>query len=150
MIDSEVKLLDHIKALMSERDRFFEAKFTEFEKSMSAQLVSIDKSVSKIENANEKRVESINELRKALSDMASLQLPRSEFNVAHAAIIQRFELSTQRIIAVESSLLAITARNDGKSQGLSTLGAIILGVIAASSFLVSAVSFFYNVIRKGA
>jgi hypothetical protein len=47
-------------------------------------------------DANEKRLDGLNEVRQTLQDRDQTFLPRAEFEVAHQALIERIEAKSQR------------------------------------------------------
>lgn len=86
-----VSLLEHIKALMAEKDvrdqQRFDAQTTATQAALAAvkeatqaALTAAKEAVVKAENASEKRFEGVNEFRQTLSDQAATFISRSEFN----------------------------------------------------------------------
>lgn len=86
-----VSLLQHIKALLAEKDvrdqQRFDAQTTATQAALAAvkeatqaALTAAKEAVVKAENASEKRFEGVNEFRQTLSDQASTFISRSEFN----------------------------------------------------------------------
>lgn len=86
-----VPLLDHILALMREKDlrdqQRFDAQSTATEAALAAveegnkaALAASEKAVQKAEAASEKRFDAVNEFRAALADQTSTFVPRTEFN----------------------------------------------------------------------
>lgn len=82
-------------------------------KAIAAALASAEKAVDRATTANERRFEGVNEFRKALADQTATFLPRPEYDAAHAALIARVDILTERLAALE---LRLTSRLD-TSQG---------------------------------
>jgi hypothetical protein len=69
---------EHVLALMDERDKRYEQRFLQQETAVTAALNSSKEAVAKAERATEKRFESVNEFRGALSDAQKNYITRSE------------------------------------------------------------------------
>lgn len=61
------------------------------EKAVGAALIAADRAVSKVETANEKRFEAVNEFRAQLADQAAGFIPRNEANIRFDAVVERIE-----------------------------------------------------------
>ena len=59
------------------------------EKAVGAALVAADRAVSKVETANEKRFEAVNEFRAQLADQAAGFIPRNEATIRFDSVIDR-------------------------------------------------------------
>jgi hypothetical protein len=65
------------------------------EKSTSNALVSADRAVTKVETANEKRFESVNEFRAQLADQAAGFLPRNEASIRFDSVNDKIDTLTK-------------------------------------------------------
>ena len=72
-------LHSHVVRLLQESDKRYEQRFQAQEKSVKDALASADRAVNKAETASEKRLDSVNEFRKTLSDQTGTFLTRAEF-----------------------------------------------------------------------
>ncbi len=72
-------LHNHISDLMRAADKRYEQRFDAQEKAVKDALASADRAVNKAETASEKRLDSVNEFRKTLSDQTGTFLTRAEF-----------------------------------------------------------------------
>jgi predicted neutral ceramidase superfamily lipid hydrolase len=86
---------------------------------IDVRFASIAQAVEKAEAAAEKRFESINEMRGMVTDAASKYMPRTEYETAHKAIVEKVE-------------------------GLQKMLWVGLGVILALQFLVSIMLIFWK------
>jgi hypothetical protein len=88
--DDRVKeLLDQaVKALKE----LVEQHFALGDRALSAALASAEKAVTVANDANEKRLDSVNEFRAQQSDLIRSFLTRTEFNIAHQALIDKTDV----------------------------------------------------------
>ncbi len=86
-------------------------------------LVSADKALLKAEAAVERRLDTMNEFRGALTDQANMLLPRNEYVLGHGVVLEKIERLTERVASLESG----TKR---QAAGISLLGAVALGGFA--------------------
>ena len=125
----EKYLTEKVSALVSlsdERENRNTDKFNASKEAVSFALAAAEKAVIKAETAAEKRFESVNEFREQLKDQQATLLPRAEFQVQHDAV-------GDRIGVLERD--AVAAR--GKSTGISSIGAVIIGAFIGLSALSS-------------
>jgi hypothetical protein len=118
------------------------------DKAIQAALASAEKAVSKAEQATERRFEAVNEFRGQLADQTGTFLPRTEYGAAHAGLVDRINVITERIAAIE---LRITSRLDsdaGAETGAeaarrraSQLTTAVIGALAVLIALVSTVAY---------
>lgn len=106
-----------------------------------ATLAASDKAILKSETATEKRFESVNEFRAALSDQAGNKLSRAEFNVQHDNLMQRLAAQTKRIEDLQLQLTGYMASASGKQIGVGVIGSIVMGIIAATTAVAAVVTF---------
>ncbi len=147
--------IDALAAMLGEREDRTKERFANMEKTVGAALVASDKAVAKAEMATEKRFENVNEFRAALQDQTATLLPKSEYAVHHGAMLDTVTKLTERVAtierltipraeysalhnALEERVTTNTARlnilfslQEGKKQGLSLIGQVVLGTIAA-------------------
>jgi len=130
-------LKEHFTTLFDETDRRYEERFIAQEKATKSNLDSAKEAVLKAEAAAERRFESINEFRQALSDQATQFIPRIE-------AVQRTEQNSEKITNLEKrmteALTQINSRldlNAGKSTGMNAIWGYIAGAIGIVTALVS-------------
>ena len=97
-------------------DRILSRRMDDAGKAIDAALVSAEKAVTKAETASERRFDSVNEFRKALSDQTATFIPRAEYDTAHASLSDRVTANADRMAALE---LRLTSRLD-LGQGADT------------------------------
>jgi hypothetical protein len=114
---------------------YVDIRFDAQEKAVTAALAAADRAVGKAELASEKRFDSVNEFRAALSDSSRLLMPRSE--------------AEQGMKSMEEKLNSLVKRVDARDERV--VGAdqswIKIGLIA--SILVNFVMIFYYMSGKG-
>jgi len=81
---------------------YVDIRFDAQEKAVTAALAAADRAVGKAELASEKRFDSVNEFRAALSDSSRLQMPRAE--------------AEQSMKSVEEKITALTKRVDSRDE----------------------------------
>lgn len=112
-------------------------RFNESDKAMSAALQAAQHAVDKAEKATEKRFESVNEFRAALTDLTRSFVPRSEYE-------QRVKSMDATILRLEKEA-ALRAGAESKGEHL---GKTILSIIAIILSLVGVgVSVFVTLTR---
>lgn len=160
--------LTALERMLDEREERNKERFAAMEKFMTGVLAASDKAIIKAETATEKRFESVNEFRAALQDQTSTLVPRSEYNVHHKALLDTITVLADRLNILERTIIpraeyealhkslqsvvqgnidritAIAAQQEAKKQGLSLVGQIVLGVIAAVAATAAAGSAFFR------
>ena len=111
------------------------------EKSVETALASADKAVSKSDQATERRFESVNEFRQTLQDQTSTFLPRAEYQAQRKAAEDATASNSERISRIESTAV-------GKSEGIGTIGIIVIGISVILSSLTSVASLILTLSRK--
>lgn len=117
-----VSVLDHVLALLAEKDvrdqqRFdaqgqaLTAALLAAEKAVQTALIAAEKAVDKANTANEKRFESVNEFRQALSDQTGTFPSRVELEALAARV---------------SDLTDRVNRTEGRTTGFSTGWAVLV------------------------
>lgn len=114
----------------------FDARLRDMRESIGNAIASADKAVSKAEAATERRFESVNEFRNTLKDQAATFITRNDYDSRNQAV-------ADKIAALETRLNAHDSLTKGRSQGISAIGAIVLGALAglASAATMSAMLF---------
>ncbi len=115
--------VDALTNLLNEREDRNMERFVAARERVDLALVSADKALLKAEAAVERRLDTMNEFRGALTDQANMLMPRSEYVLGHAVVIEKIERLTERVASLESG----TKR---QAAGISVLGAVALGGFA--------------------
>jgi len=132
-----VSALDHIRALLAEKDLRDQQRFEAQQQALTAALLSADtavraaltaaeKAVVKAETATEKRFESVNEFRQALGDQTASFPTRVEL----AALADRVTELATRLDKAEGHGRGISA-SVAMMMGLGGLVVTIVGVVVA-------------------
>ena len=143
-LDAIAARLDALEKMLEEREHRTKERFDNARENVSAALASSEKAIIKAEVADNKRFDSVNEFRATLADQAERLLPRGEYSVQYAALVEKMEDTSAKIDAIN---LVLTNRIDintriieglnamarGKKEGISVIGAVVLGVISALS-----------------
>jgi hypothetical protein len=87
------------------------------DKAIQAALASAEKAVAKAETASERRFEGVNEFRRTLSDQSATFLPRTEYDAAHTALVDRVNANSERMAALELRLTSRLDRGEGSDVG---------------------------------
>lgn len=107
------------------------------EKAVAAALTAAKEAVNKAEMAAEKRFESVNEFRGQLADQTATLMPRTEYDTAHQAVIEKIDSLTDRM-----------NRNEGKTMGSEITMGKIYAAIAAVGVVVGIVVILVNGVIK--
>lgn len=106
------------KQMSDERDSRYTERAASQEKAVGAALQAAKEAVEKAEKANEKRFESVNEFRSALSDQSAGFLPRNEYNARHETLEQAIQEMKGRM-----------DKNEGRSTGLGDGWGYLIGAV---------------------
>lgn len=120
----DVSVLDHIMALLAEKDTRDEQRFQAQTSAINAALQAAEKAVTKAEMASERRFEGVNEFRAQLSDQART-----------FASEEKVGLVIKRLDRMEENLNLQT----GRSSGINVAAGYVLSLIFA---LVAVLTFF--------
>lgn len=104
---------EHVLALLNERDRQYEQRFSGHERALSVALT-----------AAEKRLDGMNEFRESLADQQRTLMPRSEA-----------ELHFGRITNLEKTVGQLSARGSGMSAGWGYAVGLVGVVLAVLAFV---------------
>lgn len=124
-----VSLREYVDQRFSAQDKAVAAALAAQEKAVTAALAAADRAVAKAEGASERRFESINEFRGALSDSARLLMPRAEAEQAVRAMTEKIDELAKRVNA-----------RDDQGRGLHQGWVILVGVIAVIAAVVGVLS----------
>jgi hypothetical protein len=116
------------RTLISLRE-YVDIRFNDQEKAVNAALQAAERAVTKAEIASEKRFDSVNEFRAALSDSARLLMPRAE--------------AEQRMGAIEKLVYDIKTKIDAKEDKTAGLSQGLLMIISIISVLSTVIMVVY-------
>jgi hypothetical protein len=94
-----------------------DAAFKAAEQAVAVALANAEKATGKAEMAAERRFESVNEFRKALTDQTATFIPRAEYDTAHAALSDRVSANAERVAALELRITSRLDRGEGADVG---------------------------------
>ncbi len=120
------RLNDKIEAV---RD-YATTNFQQVKERTDMALAASEKAVTKAEVATEKRFDAVNEFRGAMDDQAKSMVPRAEYLVHQAAVVER-------INNLAETVNTLSARLVGKTEGIGHVGTIIIGAAVAINTLVA-------------
>jgi len=127
--------LDTLERYLSSKidalDRYCSTNFTQSKERVDMALAAADKAVTKAEIATEKRFDGVNEFRGAMADQSKAFMPRAEYEVQRAAVND----ALGRLDGVTTTLVERAA---GKREGISGIGAILIGGATIFSSLAAA------------
>ena len=133
----QVSVLDHVIALLDERDLRYQQRYDASklaldaallaaEKAVQTALTAAEKAVTKAESAAEKRFDSVNEFRAAYQDIIAAQMPRTEAE-------QRLSAMAEKIDDLKAAVIAHASRTAGAGQ-------LWLYLVAAAGVAVAVIS----------
>lgn len=143
-----------LRAIVDERDRLYkerddarktavDAALAAAKEAVSAALLAADRAVAKVETANEKRFESVNEFRGQLADQAATFLPRSEANIRFEGLVEKVDAVRMEIQGLrESRSEAYGGKNRQQENRLQTNWAIGVAM-GVPSFLLAVIALVY-------
>ena len=115
-------LATHLSEKISALDRYCVTSFAQSKERVDMALAASDKAISKAELATDKRFDAVNEFRAALGDQSRELMPRSEYQVQHKSLSDRIDIVTATVTTLNSRLA-------GKSEGVSSVGATVVGIL---------------------
>ena len=139
--------IEAAETLAIEREDRNKERFTAMESRVALSLASSDKAVSKAEDSTEKRFASVNEFRSTLADQSATLLPRSEYGVQHQSLVNRIEAQDKTLAVLQLAFSQIGGVSAGKKEGLSVVGALVLGVFGALATSAAVGSFIMMLFR---
>ncbi len=121
-----------LEAALSALDRLTETKFVTHKTMMEAQsdkvalaLYATEKAGDKADAATEKRFDSVNEFRRALSDQSAENLTRREYMAQHEALTDGVAKNTNRLSTLEGRIAGYSAG----AAAIGTLAAIAINFV---------------------
>lgn len=132
--------LTAIEQKLADNTRLTSELFTALRERTDQSITSAEKAIDKAELATSTRFESVNEFRRALTDQTTTFLPRAEYIVAHRSLVERVEIVTQRIAAMEAS-------SQGRTSGMSWAGTLVMSLVGGLAVLVSVASLAFNMLK---
>ena len=112
--DDRIRILDERYATQT---KALDAAFKAAEQAVAVALSNAEKATAKAELAAERRFESVNEFRKALTDQTATFIPRAEYDAAHVALSDRVVANAIRVDALELRLTSRLDRGEGSDAG---------------------------------
>jgi hypothetical protein len=113
--------VDDLRRMLDERyatqTKALDAAFKAAEQAVAVALANAEKATGKAELAAERRFESVNEFRRALTDQTATFLPRVEYDQAQAALSDRITANADRVGALELRLTSRLDRGEGAETG---------------------------------
>lgn len=102
----------------------FESNRKSDKEAIALALTSAEKAVDKANEANEKRLDGLNELRSMAQDQANSYLRRDVYDTQHRALGDKVDILAERVSGIEGRFLAI-----GIVGTLFGIGGVILALL---------------------
>jgi len=135
--DMDLRNQNHCERRIHELERLIEAKLTTIRAIIDLQaersvtlLASSDKAILKAEIATEKRFESVNEFRQALTDQTKTFITRVEFEAMRDTSGSRAEAISSRLDKIEGKAVGLNAGWIYLLGGLSAVATVVAVVVA--------------------
>ena len=122
-----ISIVVYFKELLREHDLRYEQRYMAQERAVNAAVIASEKALQKVENAVEKRFESVNEFRQTLSDQTHTFVPRMEFEVVRDAL----RAEATRVSSILDGL-------KGHSSGLASGWVYLISIVSLAQMLVTA------------
>ena len=116
-----------LEAIMAERDRSYISQIQALKEAVSSALISADKAVSKAETASEKRFDSVNEFRAALTDNNTNFVRHDYYNERHSSLEVRVDNVNEKV----NELLRRWEATKGRGGAFSDIGGWIVALITS-------------------
>lgn len=126
-------LHDHIDQRFEDLEKRVVERFDSQEKATAAALVSAEKAVLKAENLATTRADAQNEFRGTIADIVHTMMPRSEYILAHAALVEKL-----------GDIASRQSCNEGADRRTDT---IVPWLIAAAGGIVAIISLLIDFTR---
>jgi len=117
-------LHEHLSVRLAEKDQRDQQRFDAQSQAIKDALQAAKEAVAKAETATERRFESVNEFRAQLADLVARLLPRTEYDAAQKALIEKID--------------SVASRLD-RAEGTKTGGRDLWGYLAGAAGLIVAV-----------
>jgi hypothetical protein len=113
--------VNSLQSMLDERyatqTKALDAAFRAAEQAVAVALANAEKATIKAETAADKRFDAVNEFRQVLTDQTATFMPRSEYDTAHAALVDRITIQTERMAALELRLTSRLDIGQGTDEG---------------------------------
>lgn len=140
MARNDVSLKEYLEAKIDAVDLSARDRSKAQDEAVRIALVGAKEDIAKVAESTEKRFESVNEFRSALSDQARLTMPRSESEALHKATLARndaeYKTINGRIDNLALRMNAYDAHGQGKQSGWGTIASVIAIATAVVSMIV--------------
>jgi len=132
MTDDVISLKEYIDTKLENLEKAMNAKFESVTQATNSALAAADKAINKSDIAVEKRLDSVNEFRAALTDQQRTLMPRSEVEILIKGVESKTDSNEKRIITLES-----------KGVGIGQGWGIAVGVIGLVAAVIAIISRFF-------
>ena len=132
MTDDVISLKEYIDTKLENLEKAMNAKFESVTQATNSALAAADKAINKSDIAVEKRLDSVNEFRAALTDQQRTLMPRSEVEILIKGVESKTDSNEKRIITLES-----------KGVGVGQGWGIAVGVIGLVAAVIAIISRFF-------
>ena len=123
----EQHCIDRLEAIMAERDRYYLGQIQALKDAVSNAMADADKALSKAETASEKRFDSVNEFRAALTDNNTNFVRHDYYNERHNSLEVRVDSVNEKV----NELLRRWEATRGRGGAFSDIGGWIIALITS-------------------
>lgn len=116
------------------------ARLDAHEKAFLRAITEIEKSEEKTEVATNKRFDSVNEFRAALSDQTANFIPRAEYIAYHIALEEKVDNHGSRLDTIEAIKTGASETFRGISANVALLGTLIAIFIGVISLIITIIA----------
>ena len=154
---NEVRVLDHVQALLAEMDQRYRERFEAQTKALdaaflanntavqaallsqqtavTAAMTAADRAVQKAEIAAEKRFDGVNEFRQLVTDLVREQMPRLEAEQRFTTTMSKIDDLKEAISDLRSTDAGFKGRSDGTQASWGMLLAIMVALSAVAGVI---------------
>jgi hypothetical protein len=132
----------NVYQIFEERQRLVQHQFEATSAAMTAAMASSKEAIAKAEFSNEKRFDSVNEFRNALSDQTAKFMPRIEMEKTIGATTDRISRLENRMERLDGKFVGEDKHTTDTNRNYTLLIAIGSGLIAFLSLVVGAIGLF--------
>ena len=123
----EQHCIDRLEAVMAERDRYYLGQIQALKEAVCSATADADRALSKAETANEKRFDSVNEFRAALTDNNASFVRQDAYQERHRAL----EIHLTSVDEKINELLRRWESTKGRGGAFSDIGGWIIALITS-------------------
>ena len=123
----EDRCAHRLEANMAERDRYYLAQIQALKEAVCSAMADADKALSKAETASEKRFDSVNEFRAALTDNNTNFVRHDYYNERHSSLEVRVDNVNEKV----NELLRRWEATKGRGGAFSDIGGWIIALITS-------------------